>query len=260
MESSAHSERFVNIQWHIFDTYLHTRANESGILDYIRSYISDIKEIDEPITLISQHQQWINYYKNVTFKEYWVEFNKSLIELLRKDNRNTQKVNNKTITKTAPRKNTNMANEMQHRNTQNNIIYVELLSKTIRALSYTRNKVAHSATQLSLLVSAWRSGHFHAQRPRCVSRKCACAHLCACGSVGLKMGCGQAHCWCIAILRQQKVWIMRPLNSRKILHHWPTKTWSKIDGAVFSCYLKGASDSDSKMHLEFMLCPKHSYD
>ncbi len=40
---------------------------------------------------------------------------------------------------------------------------------------------------------------------RCVSSKYTCAHLHAHGCVGLKMRCGQAHYWRIAILRQQKV-------------------------------------------------------
>ena len=46
--------------------------------------------------------------------------------------------------------------------------------------------------------------HFHAQRPRCVNSKPTCAHLCAPGSVGLKVRCGQARRWRIAILRRQK--------------------------------------------------------
>ncbi len=44
-----------------------------------------------------------------------------------------------------------------------------------------------------------------AQRPRHLNNKLSSAHLCANGSLGLREGCGQAHCWRIAILWHQKV-------------------------------------------------------
>ncbi len=58
--------------------------------------------------------------------------------------------------------------------------------------------------------------------PRCLSSKCICAHLCAHGHAGLKTRCVQSHCWRVAILRN---W--------NRLRHWPTKTWSKVNGALF---------------------------
>ncbi len=73
---------------------------------------------------------------------------------------------------------------------------------------------------VSLLVSDQRSCHFHAQRPRCVSSKCTCTHLCAHGRVRLKMRCGQIHCWRIVILRQQKA--IAPL-------------WLRLNGLMCGC-------------------------
>ncbi len=43
---------------------------------------------------------------------------------------------------------------------------------------------------------------FSRPAPCCLNSKCICAHLCA--HAGLKTRCVQAHCWCIAILRQLK--------------------------------------------------------
>lgn len=55
------------------------------------------------------------------------------------------------------------------------------------------------------------SCHFSVQCPRCLNSKCPCTHLSTHGA--LKLGCGQAHCRCIAILRQLKTFVFR----------WPTK-------------------------------------
>ena len=52
-------------------------------------------------------------------------------------------------------------------------------------------------SQVSLLVSDWRSYHFPAQHPCCVNRECTCAPLGA-------LRCGKVHWWRIDILRQQK--------------------------------------------------------
>ena len=51
----------------------------------------------------------------------------------------------------------------------------------------------------------WSSCHFLALRPHCLKSKCTCTSLCAYGCVGLKMRCGQAHWWRVAILVQRKV-------------------------------------------------------
>ena len=51
----------------------------------------------------------------------------------------------------------------------------------------------------------------------CVDSKCTWAHLCASRHVGLKMTCGQARWWRIAVLM-----------SRERLHCRPTKNWSKL--------------------------------
>ncbi len=100
-----------------------------------------------------------------------------------------------------------------------------------KALSYIRRKAVHSAPQLSLLVSYQRSCHFHTQRPCCVNSKGICAHLCAHWHAGFIIKCGQAHYWLTAILRQQNA--SAPF----------TKTWSKVNAAIFSYYLKGAVSS-----------------
>lgn len=42
---------------------------------------------------------------------------------------------------------------------------------------------------------------FHTHHPRCISHKYTCTHLWVC----LKMRCGQAHCWHMSTLRQEKV-------------------------------------------------------
>ncbi len=86
-----------------------------------------------------------------------------------------------------------------------------------RALSYTHAK--QRTAQRSLLVSNRRSSLFHAQRSRCVSSKGTCAHLCAPGCVGLKMRCGQTHCWHMAILRPQKALALLT-NKNLVLCQW----------------------------------------
>lgn len=71
----------------------------------------------------------------------------------------------------------------------------------------------HSVMQLSLLVSDWSSCHFYGQSP------CCCGNLCTHRRVGLKIWCGQVHCWCIAILTQQKV--TAPLTDKNlVLSQW----------------------------------------
>ncbi len=92
-----------------------------------------------------------------------------------------------------------------------------------RSVPYTaRSSPTHTHTHTYIYIYIYVHCHFHSQRPRCVSSKCTCAHLCAHGCTGLKMRCEQVHCWRIAILRQH-------------FHHRPTKTWSKVSGTVFSC-------------------------
>ncbi len=92
--------------------------------------------------------------------------------------------------------------------------------RTIWAPCYTQRKEVHSAAQLSLLVSD------AVVISRCVNSKYTYAHQYAHGCVGLKMRPGTflVHCYLEA----------------KWLCHWPTKTWSKVNGAVFSCFLKVA--------------------
>ncbi len=81
-------------------------------------------------------------------------------------------------------------------------------------LTSGRRKAHFGMTQASLLVWHRRSCHFHALRPRCRTSKCTCTHLSATGRVGLKMRSGQAHSWCIAILRAQIaiVWLTNALD------------------------------------------------
>ncbi len=115
-----------------------------------------------------------------------------------------------------------MGDDIKHFSASFHLGFLQQRWKTLTrlwALSYTSCKVAHSAAQLSLLVSDRHSHHFHAQHPRCVSSKCTCAHLCAQRCVGLKMRCGQAHCWRIAILRQQKA-IVSLTNKSLVYSQW----------------------------------------
>ncbi len=72
-----------------------------------------------------------------------------------------------------------------------------------------------SMAQLSLLISDRHSRHFHYQCPHSVSSKCTCCHPNTHGRVGLKMRCGQAHYWRIAILRQQKAIV--PLANKNLV-------------------------------------------
>lgn len=53
----------------------------------------------------------------------------------------------------------------------------------------------------------WRGFHFPIQHLRGLYSKCPWAPLSAHGCVGFKMRCGHARCWCIAILRQRKVFV-----------------------------------------------------
>lgn len=53
------------------------------------------------------------------------------------------------------------------------------------------------------------------------------APLCAHGCVGFKVRCGQAHCWCVAFLRQQKA--TGPRTNENL---------SKVNGAAFFPILK----------------------
>ena len=59
--------------------------------------------------------------------------------------------------------------------------------------------------------------HFLALSPRCLNSKYICTSLCAYGCVDLKMRCGQAHWWCVAILRQRKAIAL--LTKKKSLVH-----------------------------------------
>ena len=80
--------------------------------------------------------------------------------------------------------------------------------------------MAGMVVHVSLLVSPidWRSCHFLAN----ANSKCTCTSLCAYGRVGLKMRCGQAHRWGVAILRQRKAIVL--LTKKQ-------KNRSKVNGA-----------------------------
>ncbi len=87
--------------------------------------------------------------------------------------------------------------------------------------------------------------------PRCLSSKCICAHLCAHGHAGLKTRCVQSHCWRVAILRN---W--------NRLRHWPTKTWSKVNGAlfVFFVFKSALICTYRRVHNARTLCSSHTQE
>lgn len=77
------------------------------------------------------------------------------------------------------------------------------------------DKAAHSASHVSLLDFSRGSCHFIAQHRHCVSRKCACAHLCTFGRISLKMMCGQTCCWRIAVFGHQTA--VAPLSNKNLV-------------------------------------------
>lgn len=85
------------------------------------------------------------------------------------------------------------------------------------------SKVWHTE-QESLVVSDWCSCHCHAQRLRSASSKYTSANLCA--QSGLKMRCGEAHYWCIAILKQEKA--IGPLTNKNLVE----SQWHSIPPAI----------------------------
>ncbi len=128
----------------------------------------------------------------------------------------------------------------------------------IQRLSYTWHEAVHSAAQLSLLVSVRRSCHIHAQCPRW--QLCPSVHPC----VGLKMRCGQAHCWCIAILRQQKA--IAPLTNKNLVQSRWCSTFLLCKGCIIqivrcayiSRFTTGVSDADICIYMCLWIVCKHS--
>ncbi len=68
-----------------------------------------------------------------------------------------------------------------------NLLVVSVVPKT---LGTVQSGAQHNAT----VTASFQPMQLSFSRPRCVSSKCTCTHLCAHMHVGLKMGCGQAHC------------------------------------------------------------------
>lgn len=79
-------------------------------------------------------------------------------------------------------------------------------------VSYVTPGAAWLTAQLSLLVLDQHICHYHDQHSLCVGSKFTCTHLCT--HVGLKIKCGQAHCWHVAILRQQRLTV-QSINQQK---------------------------------------------
>ncbi len=88
------------------------------------------------------------------------------------------------------------------------------LGNTVKAQSSTR---CEGSTQRSASVIAFlqpSSFYFYNRHPRRLNSKYTCTYLCTSGSVGLKMGCGQAQFWRIAVLwyRKSECAIAQPLT------------------------------------------------
>ncbi len=73
-----------------------------------------------------------------------------------------------------------------------------------RALSYTQRNATPDTTQVFFASFSPMQLSFSCPAPHCLNSKCTYTHLFAHGRAGLKTRCVQAHCWCVAILKQLK--------------------------------------------------------
>ncbi len=92
--------------------------------------------------------------------------------------------------------------------------------------SFTWHNAATGATQVFFASFSPTQLSFLRPAPRCLNSKCICADLCTHVNLVWKRG-----------VFRSIVGVLLFWGSWNRLHHWPTKTWSKVNGTVFIYFL-----------------------